>query len=104
VNAFALQPVNTRGNLGRNTLIGPGLANSDFALDKVWRLRESLRLQFRGEVFNFVNHPNFAVPSGRTAFTGVAANGAPVIAPDWGRITRTVTTSRQVQFGLKLSF
>lgn len=104
VNAFQLQAVNTRGNLGRNTLIGPGLGNSDIALDKVWRFGERLNVQLRGELFNFVNHPNFAVPAGRTAFTGVNAAGAPIVAPDWGRITRTVITSRQVQFGLKLSF
>ena len=104
VNAFQLQAVNTRGNLGRNTLIGPGLANSDIALDKVWRFRDRMNLQLRGELFNFPNHPNFAVPSGRTAFTGVTASGPPIVAPDWGRITRTVTTSRQIQFGLKLSF
>jgi hypothetical protein len=56
------------------------------------------------EAFNLPNHPNFAVPSGRTAFTGVNADGTPIIAPTWGRITSTVTTSRQIQLGLKLAF
>jgi hypothetical protein len=55
-------------------------------------------------VFNLPNHANFAVPSGRTAFTGVNANGAPFVAPTWGRITSTVTTSRQIQLGVKLTF
>jgi hypothetical protein len=50
------------------------------------------------------NHPNFAVPSGRTAFTGVNPDGSPIVAPTWGRITSTVTTSRQIQLGLKLAF
>jgi len=99
INAFELQPVNTRGNLGRNTLIGPKLMNSDVSLVKQWKLAESKTLDFRAEFFNFPNHPNFAVPSGRTAFTSATAIGA-----DWGRITRTVTTSRQIQFGLKLAF
>jgi len=99
ISAFELQPVNTRGNLGRNTLIGPGLANSDLSVVRVWKIRETAALQFRAEFFNFGNHPNFATPSGKTAFTG-----AGVVAPDWGRITRTVTTSRQIQLGLKLAF
>ena len=85
--------------MGRNTLIGPGLVNSDISLVKQWRLFENKTLDFRTEFFNFANHPNFAIPSGRTAYTT-----ATTIAPDWGRITRTVTTSRQIQFGLKLSF
>jgi hypothetical protein len=46
------------------------------------------------------NHPNFAVPSGQIAFTN--AQGA--IAPTAGKITSTVTTSRQIQFGLKFTF
>ena len=53
------------------------------------------------EAFNVPNRPNFAIPSGRIAFTGVAADGSPVIAPTWGRITSTVTTSRQIQVGAK---
>jgi hypothetical protein len=104
INAFELQPINTRGNLGRNTVIGPGLANTDLSLIKQFKVRETGTLQFRAECFNLPNRANFAVPAGRTAFTGVAADGSPVIAPDWGRITRTVTTSRQIQLGLKLNF
>jgi hypothetical protein len=50
------------------------------------------------------NRPNFAVPSGRIAFTGVDAQGNPIVAPTWGRITSTVTTSRQIQLGLKYLF
>jgi len=100
INAFELQPVNERGNLGRNTLIGPSLRNFDFALSKSFSLGEARALQFRTEVFNLPNHPNFAVPSGRVAFT----NAAGAVSPTWGRITSTVTTSRQVQFGLKLTY
>jgi hypothetical protein len=100
VNAFELPPVNTRGTLGRNTLIGPGLVNVDASIGKSFALGESRSLLFRAEVFNLPNHPNFAVPSGQIAFTN--AQGA--IAPTAGRITSTVTTSRQVQFGLKFTF
>jgi hypothetical protein len=104
VACFQLPPVNQRGDLGRDTLIGPSLAAVDVSLVKTFELGGGRRLQFRAEAFNLPNHPNFAVPSGRTAFTGVAADGSPIIAPTWGRITSTVTTSRQIQLGLKLSF
>jgi outer membrane receptor protein involved in Fe transport len=104
VNCFQLPPVNQRGDLGRNTLIGPGLVAVDVSLAKSFELGGRRSLQFRAEAFNLPNHPNFAVPSGRTAFTGAAADGSPVIAPTWGRITSTVTTSRQIQLGLKLTF
>ncbi len=100
VNAFELPPVNQRGNLGRNTLIGPGTVAVDAALSKSFSLGEDRALQFRTEVFNLSNRPNFAVPSGRIVFT----NAAGAIAPTAGRATSTVTTSRQIQFGLKLTF
>ncbi len=104
INCFQLQAVNTRGDLGRDTLIGPGLFSVDVSLVKTFELGRGRTLQFRAEAFNLPNHPNFAVPSGRTAFTGVNPDGSPIVAPTWGRITSTVTTSRQVQVGLKLAF
>jgi hypothetical protein len=54
-------------------------------------------LEVKLEAFNVPNRPNFA-------FTGVAADGSPVIAPTWGRMTSTVTNSRQIQVGAKLTF
>jgi hypothetical protein len=104
INAFELQPANQRGNLGRNTLIGPGLAEFDFSAAKSFAIDEMRRIEFRAESFNLPNHPNFAVPSGLIAFTGVSSNGTPVIAPNWGVISSTVTSSRQIQFALKLMF
>jgi hypothetical protein len=104
VNCFELPAVNTRGNLGRNTLIGPGLVSIDASLVKSFSAGASRTLQAKIEVFNVLNRPNLAIPSGRIAFTGAAADGSPVIAPTWGRITSTVTTSRQIQVGAKLSF
>lgn len=104
INAFVLPPAGQRGNLGRNTLIGPGLFNLDTSLQKSFLLRETARLEFRTEFFNVLNHPNFGVPSGYTAFTAASAAGVPTIAANWGVISNTVTTSRQVQFGLKLTF
>jgi hypothetical protein len=105
LSCFALPAVNTRGNLGRNTVIGPGLASIDGSLVKSVALGGGSNLQLRIEVFNLLNRPNFAIPSGRIAFAGVAADGVtPVVAPTWGRITSTVTTSRQIQVGAKVTF
>ena len=104
VSCFQLPAANTRGNLGRNTLIGPGLVSIDASLVKSFALAGSRTLQVKIEAFNLPNRVNFAVPSGRIAFTGVNADGTPVVAPTWGRITSTVTTSRQVQLGAKLTF
>jgi hypothetical protein len=103
VNCFELPAPNTRGNLGRNTLVGPGLINADLALVKSFAM-QSRSLQIRIEAFNVFNRANFAVPSGRIAFTGVDAQANPIVAPTWGRITSTVTTSRQVQLGAKFMF
>ena len=104
VSCFQLPTINTRGNLGRNTLIGPGLVSIDASLVKSFRVGGTRTLQVRTEAFNLPNRANFAVPSGRIAFTGVGADGSPTIAPTWGRITSTVTTSRQIQVGAKLTF
>ena len=104
VSCFQLPAVNTRGNLGRNTVIGPGLVSIDASLVKSFPLGGTRTLQVKIEAFNLPNRANFAVPSGRIAFTGVGADGSPVTAPTWGRITSTVTTSRQIQVGAKLMF
>ena len=61
------------------------------------RLSERCNLQFRAEFFNLLNHPNFGTPN-PIVFSGAA------ISPTAGLITSTATTSRQIQFGLKLIF
>ncbi|MDP9169158.1 MAG: carboxypeptidase regulatory-like domain-containing protein, partial [Acidobacteriota bacterium] len=96
-NAFIQPAAGTYGNLGRGVYYGPALADVDLSLFKNIRLRERADLQFRGEVFNVANHPNFASPN-----PIVFANNA--ISSSAGLITSTVTSSRQVQFGLKLIF
>jgi hypothetical protein len=99
-NAF-LAPANTPanagfyGNLGRNTLIGPGLATWDFSVLKDTRIREQLNFQFRAEIFNILNRANFNQPNA-VVFTPSG------VSPTAGVITSTTTTARQVQFGLKL--
>lgn len=53
-----------QGNLGRNALRGFGATQWDFAVHRDFPIRESLKLQFRAEMFNVLNHPNFAPPIG----------------------------------------
>jgi outer membrane receptor protein involved in Fe transport len=100
INAFALPAAGTRGNLGRNTLTGPGLVNFDLSMIKSFPLQRSQSIQARIEIFNLFNRANFAVPSGRIAFTNAAGD----VSPTWGRITSTVTTARQLQLGVKYLF
>jgi hypothetical protein len=96
-NAFMVPLSGTYGNAGRNILEGPALKNVDLSLSKRFDLRENLKLQFRAEFFNAFNHANFNTPN-PIVFT--SANSG--ISPTAGVITSTATTSRQVQFGLKL--
>lgn len=96
-----LRCFNLRGNLGRNTLIGPGLVNLDFSLFKnnfIKRISDTFNAQFRAEFFNVFNRANFAPPlDNRNVFD---AAGNPI--GNAGLITSTQTPSRQIQFALKL--
>jgi hypothetical protein len=96
-NAFILPPTGTYGNLGRDILYGPGLATTDLSLAKNTAISEKLRLQFRAEFFNVFNRANFGSPN---AVVFGSASATP--SPTAGVITSTSTTSRQIQFGLKL--
>jgi hypothetical protein len=96
-NAFLVPPNGTYGNLGRDAFIGPGLATLDLSLLKDTKITEKLDLQFRAEFFNALNRANFNTPN-LIVFTSAA--GVP--SPAAGVITSTSTTSRQIQFGLKL--
>jgi hypothetical protein len=96
-NAFVLPTPGTYGNLGRGTLTGPGLADVDASLFKTTAVSERASLQFRAEFFNVLNRANFGTPNAT-----VFSNGA--ISASAGLITATATTSRQIQFGLKLIF
>jgi len=95
--AFLAPPNNSGfyGNLGRDTLIGPGLATWDLSLLKDAALREGLTLQFRAELFNLLNRANFNTPNA-VVFTPSG------VSPTAGIITATSTSSRQIQLGLKL--
>jgi len=93
--------MNLFGNAGRNTLVGPGLLNVDFSVFKnnyVPRISEAFNIQFRAEFFNLMNHPNFQAPIKNSAVLN--ADGTPLSGA--GAIDTTSTTSRQIQFGLKV--
>ncbi len=93
-------PITLRGNLGRNTLIGPGLINLDssvFKNNRIKRISDTFNIQFRAEFFNVINHTNFAPPlDNRNIFD---STGNPI--GNAGLITSTQTPSRQIQFALK---
>jgi hypothetical protein len=61
--AFIVPANGTYGNLGRDTLIGPALAGLDFSVLKNTTLSERVKLQFRAEAFNILNHANFTTPN-----------------------------------------
>jgi len=96
-NAFILPIPGTYGNLGRGTLTGPGLADVDISMFKTTAVSERASLQFRAELFNVLNRANFGTPN-----PTVFSNGG--ISASAGLVTATATTSRQIQFGLKLVF
>ncbi|HEV2419708.1 MAG TPA: carboxypeptidase-like regulatory domain-containing protein [Terriglobia bacterium] len=96
-NAFILPASGTYGNVGRDTLIGPGLASLDLSLSKNTLITEKVRLQFRAEFFNILNRANFNTPN---AVVYTSATSGP--SPTAGVISSTATTSRQIQFGMKL--
>jgi hypothetical protein len=97
-SAFSAPPNGKYGNLGRNTGRGPGFTQWDASFAKTTQLTEKLSLQFRGELFNLLNHPNFANPA---SFLNDS---------NFGKSTATIAnhvgtgTSRQGQLVLKLIF
>jgi hypothetical protein len=100
--AFVLQPAGTLGNVGRNTFIGPNLQTVDLSASKNFRLGERANLQFRAESFNLLNRANFGPPNVLVFAGGTAPTEAPLST--FGRIRNTVTSARQIQFALRLTF
>jgi hypothetical protein len=96
-NAFSLPVLGTWGNLRRATLTGPGLEGVDMSLVKNTSITERVGLEFRAEFFNIINRTNLGLPS-PSVFLGNS------FSPTAGLISTTTTTSRQIQFGLKLHF
>ena len=100
------QCFNLRGNAGRNILIGPGITNLDFSVFKnnhVKRISENFNVQFRMEIFNILNHPNFAPPQVGDGNSDIFdGTGSP--NPIAGQLVRTTIPERQIQFALKFIF
>jgi len=100
-----LRCFNLRGNAGRNILIGPGVTSMDFSLYKnnyIRSISEKFNIQFRAEMFNILNHPNFAPPANPTNTDIFDGTGTP--NPTAGLLTKTTTTAREVQFAVKVIF
>jgi hypothetical protein len=99
---------NLRGNAGRNSIPGPGLMNLDFSIFKnnyIRRISESFNVQFRAEIFNILNHPNFSLPISPDNTDIFDSTGAPLDPPNDGAagvLKSTTTESREIQFALKV--
>jgi len=90
--AFATPAAFTFGDVGRNTVYGPGLQTLDLALQREFTVTEKMKFQFRAEFFNALNHINLGTPN---RF---------VNTPQFGTITEAATPGREIQFGARLSF
>jgi hypothetical protein len=102
--AFTVPPIGFLGTAGRNILRDPGTATLDFSLGKdtaLGFLGEGGKLEFRAEFFNLLNRVNFGLPN-RVVYA--ARNNVEAPLANAGRITTTATTSREVQFALRLAF
>ena len=102
---FVLAPVGMFGNLGRNTLISPGLFTFDGSVFKNFTLAENHKLQFRAEFFNLFNRPNFGAPVGPNVPDNtllVNSDGSP--NANFGQISYTRTFARQIQLALRYTF
>jgi len=105
--AFAAPYPGTFGNAGRDSLEGPSLKDVDLSLAKSFPIHERFHAQFRVEYFNLLNETNFTTPNAVIFSTGptpAKPSTAAVLSPTAGVETATATTSRQLQFALKLQF
>ena len=132
--AFALPPGGTFGDFGRNALHGPNLLQLDLMLSKRFYMTERTNIEFKAEIYNILNHPNFAnlgnvrlrepLPTGCTGCAGgivPASNYTNTLQPGqayssgttgglFGALNSTVAnqiglgTNRQIQLSLRLDF
>ncbi len=91
-SCFAAPGTGNFGNAARNLGFGPKQMNIDSSINKRWNFTERYRLLFRTDIYNVPNRPNFSVPA------SVRGRG------DFGRITSTRGTGRQIQLSLRLEF
>jgi hypothetical protein len=82
----------TYGNAGTNPLFADGMQQVDSSIFKTFKILEKASVEFRADLFNTFNHPNFNPPSAKV---GSGSNG---------QVTSTSTDPRRIQFGLRLFF
>ncbi len=100
-----LRCFNLRGNTGRNVITGPGLTSLDFSVFKnnyIKKISERFNIQFRAEIFNILNHANFAPPA--TPTNTDIFDGTGNLSDGVGLLTKTTTTAREIQFAVKVIF
>ena len=129
--AFSLPAPGAFGNSGRNSLHGPNLSQLDLTLSKRFYIGEKTNIEFRSEIYNILNHSNFAnpanvrlqqgLPAGGTFAGGVAPVAGNTVQPgqafstasaggNFGVMTSTVSNqiglgaNRQIQLSLRLNF
>ena len=102
-SGFQPQPLGMFGNLGRNTLVAPGVRDIDFSIAKNTTITERTSAQLRLDIFNLANHANFGFPNA-ALYAGQDQAGNVVPNPAAGQITSTATTSRQLQLSVKFVF
>ncbi|HEV2667920.1 MAG TPA: hypothetical protein VG324_23585, partial [Blastocatellia bacterium] len=103
--AFALPGVGKFGTLGRGAVVGPGIANVDFSINKNWRVHESYGIQFRAEMFNLFNRANLTQTDVGLSLQNVASetNFGRSTNGNFGVLGRS-RGPREIQFGLKFTF
>jgi len=99
-DAFARPKTGTFGNMGRNSLVGPGVNKWDLALFKSFAIGEGRRMQFRGEFFNAFNHPNFTTVGATLNTSSTTVNP---LVNSFAVVTGT-RDARVAQVALKLYF
>ncbi len=116
--AFQAPAYGTAGNVGRDTLTGPGFADWDLSLVKMTQVTERTKVQFRAEFFNVLNHTSLLTPnaviyssgpaqaytSGALTTTQLTAQNAPAVGSPTAGVVTSAGTSRQIQLGVKLLF
>jgi hypothetical protein len=113
-SAFAVQTPFTFGNSPTNLIEGPRQRDVDAGLDKTFSLAEGFKLQFRAEAFNLTNTPDFSTAGGgpNPGTFGIASSDCPAPAAGclvdqshgFGVINSVSNSSREFQFGLKLTY